>query len=172
MTLQSESDSEPLLFASPIPQSSQLVQVFSSLLVLARGLDDSSLAASEHLSELREFNVLDMETLAALSDLHAGVRSQLHACIDMLQAVSHPDRPLAPGWGSARHKAAKRFQLAVVKGLKRTSTKTALLGSRPIVRFVSAAFALTEFARNTDELFDSVSQLAALLRNQQKKYTQ
>jgi hypothetical protein len=54
--------------------------------------------------------------------------------------------------------------------LKHTSTRTAVLGNRPIVRFVSTTFALCEFARNTEIVFDEVSLLAALLRNEQKKH--
>jgi hypothetical protein len=70
--LESESDAEPVLFASPIPKSGQLFQLFSSMLVIARGLDEASFAASQHLKELEEFKVLNQQCRSSLAKVQTG----------------------------------------------------------------------------------------------------
>ena len=171
-TLGSEADAEPILFASPLPpRSNGLPALFASLSLQARALEEAAFAAAQHRQELCEFGVLGPDMERALHEMCVCLKEQLVACAGLLRATSLPELELVGSTGHlALRRAAKELQLAVVATLKRTSTKHALLGSRPIVRFVATAYALTEFAKKTEELFDALSDLAALLRNQQKKY--
>ena len=170
--LHREAAAEPVLLAPPVPEIGllELENVFAGLVVLVRGIDSTSRAAAEHLQELREFGVLNQDVTDALLDLSRAFHLTTEGTLSLLDAISSPFQDLHLIWSPLLMvDANKRFVAQVVRSLRLTTTKSSILGSRPIVRLIATCFALSELCKKSEALFEMMFTMASSARNKQKR---
>ncbi len=172
IALHREAEAEPVLLSPPMPEFGllELENVFAGLAVLVRGIDSTSKAAAEHVAELREFGVLNQDVNDALHDLSRAFHLMTEGTLSLLEAVNSPFQDLHLVWSPLLMvDADRRFVAQIVHSLRLTTTKTSILGSRPIVRLIATCFALSELCKKSDALFEMMFSMAAATRNKQKR---
>jgi hypothetical protein len=172
VALRREAEAEPVLLSPPVPQVGlvELESVFAGLVVLVRGIDSTSKAVSEHVVELRQFGVLNDDVNEALHDLARAFHLTTEGTLSLLDAINAPFQDLHLVWSPLLMASAdRRFVSQIVRALRYTTTKTSILGSRPIVRLIATCFALSELCKKSETLFEFIFSMASDVRNKQKR---